>query len=68
MRFTIGASFAVFCLVPILATRGQVRSSANEWAIMFPLDTKVYNNLNNIINQLLYVKVKLVNVKLCDTG
>ena len=67
-RFTIEASFAVFCLVPILATRGQVRSSAQEWAFMFHLDTKVQSNLNNIINQLLSVQVKLENMKLCDTG
>ena len=34
-RFTIGTSFAVFCLVPILATRGQVISLAKEWAFIF---------------------------------
>ena len=34
-RFTFGASFEAFYLVPILATRGQVSSLAEEWAIIF---------------------------------
>ena len=35
MWFTIGASLAAFCLVPIMATRDQVIHLTLEWTIIF---------------------------------